>query len=80
VSRQGQDVQRLVFKPSGAPRPTMTERSAAPKPTRVDEIAGAPLDARFTFDSFIVGKPNELANAAARRVAEGGPVTFNPLR
>jgi chromosomal replication initiator protein len=26
-----------------------------------------------------VGKPNELAHAAARRVAEGGPVTFNPL-
>ena len=40
---------------------------------------GSPLDARFTFDTFIVGKPNELANAAARRVAEGGPVTFNPL-
>jgi chromosomal replication initiator protein len=31
------------------------------------------------FDSFVVGKPNELAHAAARRVAEGGPVTFNPL-
>ncbi|MEM1351493.1 MAG: chromosomal replication initiator protein DnaA [Pseudomonadota bacterium] len=42
-------------------------------------LATAPLDARFTFDNFIVGKPNELAHAAARRVAEGGPVTFNPL-
>ncbi|MEQ6249591.1 chromosomal replication initiator protein DnaA [Sulfitobacter sp. HNIBRBA3233] len=39
----------------------------------------APLEARFTFDTFVVGKPNELAHAAARRVAEGGPVTFNPL-
>jgi chromosomal replication initiator protein len=39
----------------------------------------APLDPRFSFDNFIVGKPNELAHAAARRVAEGGPVTFNPL-
>lgn len=39
----------------------------------------APLDARFTFDTFVVGKPNELAHAAAKRVAEGGPVTFNPL-
>lgn len=38
-----------------------------------------PLEPRFTFDSFVVGKPNELAHAAARRVAEGGPVTFNPL-
>jgi chromosomal replication initiator protein len=42
-------------------------------------LPGAPLDARFTFDSFVVGKPNELAHAAARRVSEGGPVTFNPL-
>lgn len=46
---------------------------------KVEELPGAPLDARFTFDSFVVGKPNELAHAAARRVAEGGPATFNPL-
>ncbi len=58
--------------------------SAAPAAPRAasaadEEIPGAPLDQRFTFDSFVVGKPNELAHAAARRVAEGGPVTFNPL-
>jgi len=44
-----------------------------------EELPGAPLDPRFTFESFVVGKPNQLAHAAARRVAEGGPVTFNPL-
>ncbi len=44
-----------------------------------DDLPGASLDPRFTFDSFVVGKPNELAHAAARRVAEGGPATFNPL-
>lgn len=43
------------------------------------EPPSIPLDPRFTFDSFVVGKPNELAHAAARRVAEGGSVTFNPL-
>ena len=37
------------------------------------------LDPRFTFDAFVVGKSNELAHAAARRVASGGPVSFNPL-
>lgn len=31
---------------------------------------GAPLDNRFTFENFVVGKPNELAYAAALRVAE----------
>jgi chromosomal replication initiator protein len=39
----------------------------------------APLDPRFTFDNFVVGKPNELAYAAARRVAEANSVSFNPL-
>ncbi len=40
----------------------------------------APLDNRFTFDTFVVGKPNEFAYACARRVAES-PATpgFNPL-
>jgi len=40
---------------------------------------GAPLDPRFTFDNFVVGKPNELAFAAAQRVAEADNVSFNPL-
>jgi chromosomal replication initiator protein len=62
----------------------------AAEPASPAEIAdergylSAPLDPRFTFDNFIVGKPNELAQAAARRVAEAcaGPVhavPFNPL-
>ena len=44
-----------------------------------NELTGAQLDKRYTFDAFVVGKPNELAHAAARRVAEGGIVSFNPL-
>jgi len=60
-----------------APRPS---RAAAAAAARDDgDLPGAVLDARFTFDTFVVGKPNELAHAAARRVAECGPVTFNPL-
>jgi chromosomal replication initiator protein len=44
----------------------------------------APLDPRFTFENFVVGKPNELAHAAARRIAEScvaakRTVPFNPL-
>ena len=91
----GESVQRVHFRvanTAAAPRVTSpsieTPASAAdaPRPAaqqRMDtakaDLPGAPLDARFTFDSFVVGKPNELANAAARRVAEGGPVSFNPL-
>lgn len=37
------------------------------------------LDARYTFDNFIVGSTNRLAAAAARRVAESLGATYNPL-
>ncbi|MDF1872954.1 chromosomal replication initiator protein DnaA [Vannielia sp.] len=57
--------------------------AAKPAAARVaalsDELPGADLDERFTFDRFVVGKPNQLAYSAARRVAEAGPITFNPL-
>ncbi len=39
----------------------------------------APIDPRFTFSNFVVGKPNELAYAAARRVADSEDAAFNPL-
>ena len=39
----------------------------------------ADLDPRFTFENFVVGKPNELAYAAARRVADTETPAFNPL-
>jgi len=42
-------------------------------------LSTAALDSRCTFDSFVVGKPNDVAHAAAKRGADGGPVTFNPL-
>lgn len=35
-----------------------------------DDALSATLDPRFTFENFVVGKPNELAHAAARAVAE----------
>jgi chromosomal replication initiator protein len=45
----------------------------------LDDDISAPLDPRFTFKNFVVGKPNELAYAAAQRVADSAAVPFNPL-
>ena len=58
-----------------------TEPRLASRPIGSDRVEdfGAPLDPRFTFEAFVVGKPNELAHAAARRVAEASTVSFNPL-
>lgn len=58
--------------------PAFAPRVAPCAPSDVDEL-GAQLDPRFTFKNFVVGKPNEFAYAAARRVAEAEVVSFNPL-
>jgi chromosomal replication initiator protein len=44
-----------------------------------DTDIGAPLDPRCTFEKFVVGQPNELAFAAAKRVAQMAAPPFNPL-
>jgi len=91
MARRSPSVQRIRFTTNGtAPAPEDTAAAPArpaPQPAagstpQFDEagmIPKAPLDPRLTFEHFVVGKPNELAHAAARRVAEGGAVTFNPL-
>ncbi|HSE79303.1 MAG TPA: chromosomal replication initiator protein DnaA [Alphaproteobacteria bacterium] len=83
-------VQTAITTPArvdGAPHPVLVRPSRAPGAfdgapplaAQNDDDFGAPLDSRFTFDSFIVGKPNEFAVAAARRVADEAKVPFNPL-
>jgi chromosomal replication initiator protein len=84
LANSGTQVDRVEFAVGVAVAPAIAASKPAPRAARTrtatdDDLPGAPLDQRFTFDSFVVGKPNELAHAAARRVAEGGPVTFNPL-
>jgi len=63
----------------GAPRLSQQKpRTEAPTRTEADAL-GAGLDPRYTFANFVVGKPNELAFAVARRTAESTNVAFNPL-
>ena len=47
-----------------------------------EALGGSPLDARLTFESFVVGRSNTLAHAAAKQVSAArrtDPVMFNPL-
>ncbi|NCW22418.1 MAG: chromosomal replication initiator protein DnaA, partial [Gammaproteobacteria bacterium] len=43
------------------------------------EIVGARLNPDSTFDTFVVGKSNQLAKAAAQQVAENPGKAYNPL-
>jgi chromosomal replication initiator protein len=44
-----------------------------------DDALSSPLNPRLRFNTFVIGKPNEFAYAAAHRVAEANSVAFNPL-
>jgi chromosomal replication initiator protein len=54
----------------------------APVSAGHEALGGSPLDQRLTFDTFVVGRSNTLAHAAAKQVASarrGDVVMFNPL-
>jgi chromosomal replication initiator protein len=58
-------------------RPILT-----PVSSQHEGLGGSPLDPRLNFESFVVGRSNTLAHAAAKQVAAAGrgePVMFNPL-
>ncbi len=73
--------QRLSEEPASRPVPLAAPTVVTPREPELDsfEVVNAPLDPRLSFDNFVVGKSNELAHAAALRVAEADQVPFNPL-
>src|SRR5579863_6802930 len=57
-------------------------RTGVPFMSVHEALGGSPLDPRLSFDTFIVGRSNTLAHAAARQVAtsrRGDALMFNPL-
>ena len=67
------------FRASG-PTDAVMPVNSIPAGRSVDEEAvDALLDPKLTFENFVVGKPNEFAHAAARRVSESDDASFNPL-
>ena len=82
---------RLVSKPTPvAPSALAREVTAqnselgasGPVVSMNDTLGGSPLDPRLTFETFIVGRSNTLAHAAARQIATSGrgeQLMFNPL-
>ena len=87
--RVGSVVTMTAMEPAAAPEPVHVASPAEPKvearaETTDEPLYGregaSPLDQRFSFEQFVVGKPNEFAYACARRVAERpSSPGFNPL-
>jgi chromosomal replication initiator protein len=77
----------LALPATPAPHP-LTRTSAGPATARAREVApdvapisafGADPQARYVFESFVVGTANQLAYAAAQQVAAAPGQSYNPL-
>ena len=64
-----------VVNGAGAPRGPVSGRPRRSGPT----VLGSPINENFTFNSFIEGKSNQLAKAAAIQVAGHPGKAYNPL-
>ncbi len=68
---------------SARPRPSLDGKVAPVTEWAADDIiVGSPLDRRMTFATFVVGRCNQLAHAAAQQIASAAPsdpLPYNPL-
>ena len=73
--------QSTSWKENEVAAPPKMAREVVATIARTSNIAEAPskLNPRYTFDSFVVGESNKLANAAALAVANSPGLTYNPL-
>src|SRR4029077_14642359 len=91
LTRTYGDIVKAVFHELGTPNVKVqyvcTEEEPVPaapaaigvKQAKLDfESSDHQLNLRYSFDSFVVGKSNEFAHAAARAVAEHTSKSYNP--
>ncbi|NUS45902.1 MAG: chromosomal replication initiator protein DnaA [Mycobacteriaceae bacterium] len=69
--------------PSAGAAPTMAAVDTAPAPPAPTMAPAAPssssLNAKYTFDTFVIGASNRFAHAAAVAIAENPARAYNPL-
>lgn len=85
VSGQAMDIKFTVVETASPPHwfDEQDDETIDHQPGPVSDLngihKGSALNTRYTFDTFIVGRSNELARAAAEAVADKPGLTYNPL-
>ncbi len=79
--RAAGDNSQQVMLDMGHSRPAPTPAAQPPAASGAPRgpIVGARLNAEYTFATFVEGKSNQLARAAATQVAENPGTAYNPL-
>ncbi len=65
--------------PRPAPLLILEDIPAAPPPAAPRDPQAPNFDARYRFETFVIGKANEVAATAAKTLATAESVAFNPL-
>jgi chromosomal replication initiator protein len=67
-------------RPAAAVEPAPPAPATGARPARAAPlVSGGRINPEFTFDTFVEGKSNQLAKAAARQVADNPGRAYNPL-
>lgn len=72
----GDEIMPLFVTPDEAPPISIVEKEEPPK---METTKRAMLNPKYTFDTFVIGKGNQMAHAAALVVAEEPGSIYNPL-
>jgi len=84
-AESGGATRQVLVEVGSRPRSETTAAAAAPAPAAVPArrppavVVGGRVNPEFTFESFVEGKSNQLARAAAIQVAENPGKAYNPL-
>jgi chromosomal replication initiator protein len=84
-AESGGATRQVLVEVGSRPRSDTAAAAAAPAPAAVPArrppavVVGGRVNPEFTFESFVEGKSNQLARAAAIQVAENPGKAYNPL-
>lgn len=75
----GEEIMPIFVTPDQAPQVSIAKKVEPEIPTAKSTVKKSMLNPKYTFDTFVIGKGNQMAHAAALVVAESPGSVYNPL-
>ncbi|MGX2943474.1 chromosomal replication initiator protein DnaA [Enterococcus alishanensis] len=75
----GEEIMPIFITPDQAPQVSIAKKVEPEIPAAKSTVKKSMLNPKYTFDTFVIGKGNQMAHAAALVVAESPGSVYNPL-